>query len=182
MSLANCTRRKCFISYHHDDESEVQRFIQEFDDSNDVFIARGIGAGMAGDVIKSNGDDYIMRRIRELYLRDTTVTIVMVGRRTWTRKFVDWEIAASLRDTPNVKRSGLMAIVLPSAAMYSDWKLPERVQDNVNGENGYARCWKYPSSASSLARFIEIAYDARAAKNNLVKNTRALRSCNGSLW
>lgn len=48
-TLASKTRRKCFISYHHDDEIEVQRFIEVFDHNQDVLIARGIGASMAGD-------------------------------------------------------------------------------------------------------------------------------------
>src|SRR5690625_1135126 len=114
--LASKTRRKCFISYHHDDESEVQKFIQDFDHSRDVLIARGIGASMAGDIINSNNSDYIKNRIREKYLRDTTVTIVLIGKCTWSRKFVDWEVSASLRNTPTASRSGLLAITLPSAA------------------------------------------------------------------
>ncbi|WP_315334961.1 TIR domain-containing protein [Propionibacterium acidifaciens] len=176
MNSNNYIRHKCFISYHHDDEIEVERFIRQFDNNQDVLITRGIGAGMAGDVINSNNDDYIMRRIRELYLKDTTVTIVLVGRYTWTRKFVDWEVAASLRNTPNVNRSGLMAITLPSAANYFDKKLPLRVQDNV--DRGYARWWKYPTTAECLASCIETAYKARSECAHLVDNRRPLCSNN----
>lgn len=98
-TLASSTRRKCFISHHHADEGEVQEFIQGFDHDQDVLIARGIGASMSGDIINSVNADYIKSQIRSKYLRDTTVTIVMVGRETWGRRFVDWEIAASLRNT-----------------------------------------------------------------------------------
>ena len=180
MGLGNHTRRKCFISYHHDDEYEVQQFIQNFDHDQDVLIARGIGAGMAGDIIGSSNDDYIKDRIREKYLRDTSVTIVMVGKCTWARKFVDWEVAASLRNTATTTRSGLLAITLPSATGYYVKKLPERVRDNVDGENGYARWWKYPSSASSLASMIETAYEYRSTRGHLVNNSRVLRSSNSS--
>lgn len=180
MSLGTFTRHKCFISYHHADESEVKKFIQQFDDNRDVLNARGIGAGMVGDVINSDNDDYIMRRIRELYLRDTTVTIVLVGRKTWTRKFVDWEVAASLRNTPNSNRSGLLAITLPSVGGYEK-KLPARVQDNVRGEYGYARWMKYPISVSGLAGMIDTAYNARTSRSQLVDNSRKLLPCNLSL-
>lgn len=71
--LMEFTRRKCFISYHRSDEDEVQGFIQRFDHDNNVLISRGIGASMAGDIINSNSSDYIMRRVREDYLRDSTV-------------------------------------------------------------------------------------------------------------
>lgn len=180
MDLGSHTRRKCFISYHHDDENEVRQFIQNFDHDQDVLIARGIGASMAGDIINSDNDDYIKARIREKYLRDTTVTVVLVGKCTWARKFVDWEVAASLRNTSTASRSGLLAITLPSAADYYHKQLPARVADNMDGEDGYARWWKYPTSASSLADCIETAHDARSTRAHLVDNTRELRSHNTS--
>lgn len=180
--LKDCTRHKCFISYHHDDEDEVQDFIQAFDHDHDVLLSRGIGAGMAGDVIDSNNADYIKQRIRSLYLRDSTVTIVMVGRCTWSRRFVDWEIAASLRNTSTTTRNGLMAITLPSAAK-GDRTLPDRLRDNLKGvkrDEGYARWWTYPPTASSLADCIETAFQARANLGHLASNARSLRVRNGS--
>ncbi len=174
-TLASNTRRKCFISYHHADEGEVQEFIQTFDHDQDVLIARGIGASMSGDIINSLNADYIKSQIRSKYLQDTTVTIVMVGRETWGRRFVDWEIAASLRNTTTSSASGLMAITLPSAANYVGKQLPARVQDNFDGESGYARWWKYPNSSAGLATLIEEAYSARTVLANLRDNSRSLR-------
>ena len=176
--LKSHTRRKCFISYHHDDEGEVENFINEFDHDQDVLIARGIGAGMSGDIIRSTDDDYIKQRIRELYLRDTTVTVVMVGKCTWTRKFVDWEIAASLRNTSTATRSGLMAITLPSAADHWNKRLPDRADDNFHDVNGYARWWKYPKSSAGLADMIETAHTYRTTRDHLVENSRPLLSYN----
>ncbi|WP_425860257.1 TIR domain-containing protein [Arthrobacter sp. TWP1-1] len=177
-TLASNTRRKCFISYHHANEAEVQSFIQAFDHDQDVLIARGIGASMSGDIINSANTDYIKAQIRAKYFRDTTVTIVLVGRETWGRKFVDWEVGASLRSTATSSASGLLAITLPSAANQTGRQLPARVSDNVNGEMGYARWWKYPTSAASLAELIEEAYVARTSRANLRNNSRDLRSRN----
>lgn len=177
-SLASKTRRKCFISYHHADEAEVEYFIQTFDHDGDVLIARGIGASMAGDIIDSANGDYIKSRIREKYLRDTTVTIVLLGKETWGRKFVDWEVGASLRNTATASASGLLAISLPSAANYVGKQLPARVDDNVSGEGGYARWWKYPATTEGLANIIEIAYSARTLKSDLRNNIRPLRMRN----
>lgn len=179
--LTEFTRRKCFISYHHADEREVEHFIQMFDHDHDVLLSRGIGASMAGDIINSSSNEYIMRRVRENYLRDSTVTIVMVGRHTWGRKFVDWEIAASLRNTPSNNRNGLMAVTLPSIAGVPSRQLPARFGDNLNGEDGYARWWKYPADASALATCIETAYQYRTSRSNLVDNSRPLRVQNSSI-
>ena len=182
-ALRELTRRKCFISYHHADEAEVQEFIEDFDHDRDVLIARGIGASMTGDIINSESSDYIMSRIREKYLRDTTVTIVLIGQCTWARKFVDWEVAASLRNTAAYSRNGLLAITLPPVASVAGRQVPGRVSDNiagVDGDEGYARWWKYPTGAAGLANMIETAYDYRTSRSGLALNTRALRSRNST--
>lgn len=65
---------------------------------------------MAQDIIDSTDPDYVMRRIRELYIRDSTVTLVMLGKCTWGRRYVDWEIQASLRAPQNGLTNGRLAI------------------------------------------------------------------------
>jgi len=176
--LKSYTRHKTFISYHHADEAEVANFVNYFDHDHDVLISRGIGAAMAGDVIDSTNSDYIKRRIRELYLRDSTVTLVLVGAETWGRRFVDWEIAASLRNTSTSSRSGLLAITLPSVAELPTRQPPPRVADNVDGEDGYARWMKYPTSTASLANMIDDAFSRRTTRAHVVDNTRPLRARN----
>ena len=47
---------------------------------------------MEQDIIDIDNTDYVMRRIRELYLKDSTVTIVLIGKCTWARRSIDWEI------------------------------------------------------------------------------------------
>lgn len=180
--LKSYTRHKTFISYHHDDEDEVTSFIDTFDHDKDVLISRGIGASMEGDVIDSDNDDYIKRRIRDLYLRDSTVTLVLVGKQTWGRRFVDWEVAASLRNTSTTSRNGLLAITLPSAADYWDKKLPARVDDNLNASDGYARWLKYPQSASGLASMIDTAFNCRTTHADMVVNSRSLMGRNQAGW
>ena len=163
---------KCFISYHKADEREVSDFVKEFDEHREIFISRAVGIDQ--DVIDSDDSSYIMRRIREKYLTDSTVTIVMVGRCTWSRRFVDWEIASSLRNDPNNKRSGLMAITLPSRSGGSS-QLPARFKDNWKSGGGkYARWWKYPTSSGSLEDLIEEAYGARDTLGHLVATSRRL--------
>lgn len=63
-------RRKCFISYHHADQDAVNRFIRDFDHDADCFIARGLGEEMSPDIIQSTDTSYVMRRIRERFLKE----------------------------------------------------------------------------------------------------------------
>ncbi len=171
------TRRKCFISYHHADQAEVEQFIEQFED---VFIPKVLGVTETDDFIDSTNTDYIMDRIREKYLAGSTVTIVLIGKCTWSRRYVDWEIFSTLRDNKVDKRGGLLAITLPSVADYKERKLPERLQDNVNDSALYARWWKYPQSSEGLKKMITEAFDARESKSSLIVNNRPRKTYNST--
>jgi len=154
-------RRKCFISYHKADQYKVDQFCENFSGS---FIRRGIT--MEEDIIDSDNTDYVMRRIRALYLQDSTVTIVLIGKCTWARKFIDWEVQASLRNPRDGYPNGLVAIQL-----WDSYKtLPKRVEENVDSE--YAKFYKYPSTTNSLNSMVEKAWNARSDLDHLIKNPR----------
>lgn len=166
-------RHKCFISFHRADEAAVLEFKRRFDDTQDAFVYRG--QSMPGDIINSWDDDYVIGEIRRRFLQDSTVTIVLVGRCTWSRKFVDWEVQASLRRPADALPNGLLAIVLdPNLRTNPAPRLPERVRLNV--ETGYGRYQWFPSSGTQLAQWIEDAYDARVARANSITNPRARKS------
>lgn len=161
-------RHKCFVSFHHADETETKAFLEAFENA---FIPRVLGVTDEDDFIDSDETGYVMDQIREKYLTDSTVTIVLVGKCTWARRYVDWEVYSTLRNDKLNRRSGLMAITLPSASAYAGKKLPPRVNDNVDGDKKYARWWKYPTSVSGLQANIETAFLDRTSKPSLIDNS-----------
>jgi len=164
------TRHKCFVSFHRADHDAVVAFKRRFDDTHNSFIFRG--QEMPEDIIRSRNDDYVMSRIRERFLKDSTVTIVLVGSCTWSRKFVDWEVKASLQRPALGRANGLLAIVLnPARRTNPPPRLPERVRLNV--DSGYATYQWYPSTGAELAAWIEDAYAARTERWRLRTNPRA---------
>lgn len=177
------TRRKCFISYHHADQDEVDEFVRTFDHDRDVFISRGLGREMSDDIINSNNTDYVMRRIRELYLRDSTVTIVMMGKCTWARRYVDWELQSSLRSGETVKPNGLLGIKLPSYPK-RDGQYPNRLNLNLkqddSQEDCYARWIEYPTRKDTLSNAIEAAFQRRSTHKKWINNPRDRFSYNRS--
>lgn len=174
---SDSSRHQCFISYHVDDEAEVTQFLDDF---GDQIVATCVGVTADDDFVDSDDTDYIMNRIREKYLGNTTVTIVLIGRCTWSRRFVDWEVYSSLRKYASYPLSGLVAITLPSVADLDSRRLPDRVDDNVDGEELYARWMKYPTSKSGFKSMVQEAYDARTTKANIIKNSRDRRKNNSS--
>ena len=168
-------RHKVFISYHHADQTEVEAFIRIFSDQRHVFIVRALGTEMDPTIINSNDTDYVMRRIRELYLQDSTVTVVLIGKCTWARKYVDWEVQSSLRHGQTVTPNGLLGITLPSVANSRALTPPDRLKQNLKGNNyadGYARLYKYPTRKDTLAGWIDAAFRARTARAHLIQNPR----------
>lgn len=67
-----------------------------------------------GDISDDLDDQRIREIIRDDYLQDSTVTIVLVGTETKKRKHVDWETYSSMIDGKVNKKSGLIALALPS--------------------------------------------------------------------
>ena len=114
-------KHRCFVSYHKVNSTAVKNFVEEF---SDVFTAKTVGVTDEDDFINSDDRDYVMRRIREKYLSNTTVTIVLIGECTKARKYVDWEIASTLRDDPVNGRSGLLGINMKSVDRR--WLAPPR--------------------------------------------------------
>lgn len=167
--MADKVRHKTFISYHHADQEEVDEFIETFDNERDVFIARAVGSDATLDeLIETKNDEYAMRRIRELYIKDSTVTLVFIGKNSWSRKFVDWEIASSLHQGPKAgKPNGLIAILSPNLTKAI---LPDRLVDNL--ETGYAKYYPYPKNRTPLASWIGKAFDGRDTNSDAVKNGR----------
>lgn len=168
------TRHKCFISYHAADTDEVATFLDTF---GTEFIAKTIGVTDEDDFIDSEDTDYVMSQIRTKYLGDSTVTIVLVGKCTWARRYVDWEVYSSLRSSKHSSVNGLLAIQLPSAVSTSP-SLPARVSDNVTRDTnqkdiGYSRYHVYPGSKAVLRDLISDAYSARSTRAHLINNTRA---------
>lgn len=170
------SRRKCFVSYYSGDRHEVDDFLLNF---GDVFIPKVIGVTDGDDFIDSTDAGYVMSRLREKYLGDSTVTICLLGSCTHSRRYIDWELKTTLRQgtyTPN----GLLGITLPS--VNGRCHLPERFKANWNENgSGYATYHSYPTTKDELRAWIEAAHSRRISRAHLIQNAQEMfkynRSC-----
>lgn len=104
-----------FISYHHyNDQIYKDRLVKLARDQR-VFIDKSV---YTGDIDDSLPDERIREIIRDEYLRDSTVTIVLVGQDTKRRKHIDWEIYSSMFDGRVNKKSGIVVVNLPETSSY----------------------------------------------------------------
>ena len=109
-------KHKVFISYHHANDQAYKEALFELNDTYDLFSDASVDTG---DVDDNLDDDAIRQKIRDEYLKDSTVTIVLVGLETKKRKHVDWEIYSSMFDGTRNKRSGVLAVTLPDTGCTS---------------------------------------------------------------
>ena len=101
---------KVFISYHHARDQLYKEALVRFGEANHIFIDRSVDTG---DISEGLSDEAIREKIRDEYLRDSTVTILLVGLETKGRKHVDWELYSSMIDGKVNKKSGILVVNLP---------------------------------------------------------------------
>lgn len=111
VQLINMSHR-CFISCKTEDFEYKKKILE---DCGDCIIDHSLH-----DPIDSTDEDYIMRKIREDYLSDSTVTIHLIGpysaeNRGWEeQKYIKRELQASLYHGAGNTQNGILGIVLPS--------------------------------------------------------------------
>ena len=160
-----------FISYYHNDDEYYRNKFEEF--FGDLFINKSV---KLGDIDEDLSTDYIKRLIREDYISDTSVVVVLVGKNTYCRKHVDWEISAGL-----LNNTGLIGLILPTHKCYKkdtcfNKDLPDRLVANLDTK--YALLYKWTENKSAMKNIIEKAFENKLKmqdkkvnpKNQMKKN------------
>ena len=124
---------KVFISYHHGNDQYYKEKLLELNHSLGMFWDRSVGDGDIDDRLPP---DTIRRKIRDKWLRDSTVTVLLVGTETRYRKHVDWELKSSMINGPINKRSGILVITLPnthsSQMTFNNSLVPSTIFANIS--------------------------------------------------
>jgi hypothetical protein len=187
-------KRNVFISSFHADRAEVDAFIYRWATLEKVFTAKALCTFDNDDFINSTNPEYVMGEIRRKYIGDASVTIVLIGKCTHSRRYIDWEIKASLRRGQSLP-NGLLAYILPSAmppafGLYGsplEWtqrgwpRIPERLATNwncVHQQHCYARYYTMPDSGGVLRQTIEHAFWDRTNRASLIKNESEMMKYN----
>ena len=156
---ATVPRHNVFISYYHEQNQNYKdRFVRMMADN---IVDKSVNLG---DIIDRNRPtEAVLQRIREDHISQVSVTIVLIGRCTWQRKYVDWEIGASLRDTQTNPRCGLLGILLPCHPDYGNetcnlHRIPPRLADNWNGDRAFASIYDWSDDPLEVRSWIHQAF------------------------
>lgn len=163
-------RRSIFISYYHGGH---QAYYNEF--SRIFSQSYGIVRDNSLDrIIDSDVTGYVRQTIREDYITGTSCTLVLCGNITPFRKYVDWEIKATLD-----KQHGLIGVKLPELAIVNNGCLkPTRLQDNI--DSGYAVWTHWENLIIGGAATLKGVIEASIGKSKeLIDNSRTMMKRNG---
>ncbi len=159
-----------FLSYDGSDEYWRARF-------DDVFgHGRHYRSVRPADMPAQGGAFYASELISKGYITPDTVTVVLIGPRTFSSAKVDWEISAALGDGKG-KVGGLLAVRLPNHPDYqkpavNPKRLPVRIADNL--KSGFLRLHDWTESEHELeSRLYSANRDARTIQQK-INNERAL--------
>lgn len=160
---------RVFVSYHHrGDQKYYDAFSKTFCDAYDIITDNSLEREVDSDDV-----DYVMRRIRENFITGSSCTIVLVGADTWGRKYVDWEIKATLD-----KEHGLIGVQLPTLIAGSNGtvSVPDRLNDNIRSKFALWITWaSITGSPQACASYVQ---QACQRDKKLIANTREMRSRN----
>lgn len=165
-SLFQPIKRKIFVSFHHGgDQAYYNAFSNAFADEYETITDNSLE-----DPVDSEDVDYVMGRIREDYIRGTSCTIVLVGEQTWGRKYVDWEIKATLD-----KEHGLIGVQLPSLRPNAAGtvSVPDRLHDNI--ASGYALWITWAQLTANAQACGGVIEQANSHDKRLIVNSRSRR-------
>lgn len=164
--------RNCFVSYHHERD---QKYIAKL---RKLISGMKVADYSLKDDIGHFTDETIYKKIREK-MRTCSVTVVLIGERTGHRKWIDWEIWASLRSythpyepLKSFKPNGLLGIYLPTESH----SVPDRFKDNL--DSGYAVSMKWENLERDFESKVNFAYRNRTKVVNKIKNSRERQESN----
>jgi len=160
----NTQKPKVFVSYHHDNDQGYREefeslFAENYGVNNyGIMISKSV---QIGDINPMLSTESIRNKIRDEYLRDSSVTVVLIGTQTWQRKHVDWEIGASIRDTKYNHRSGLLGILLPtyhfvSMGNFNPYTIPPRLYYNFKCK--FAKIYMWNTNPYTVQSWIHSAF------------------------
>ena len=176
MTANHLHRHRVFVSHHDADREYKRRFIQML---GEYIVDTSVDEDDIDDTNLST--ETVRQHIRDGYIRQASVTVVLIGPFTWQRMHVDWEIHSSIRHTDHNYRCGLLGIWLPNhpdyhSKEYRDRLIPPRLADNSQGDDPYAvlhdRPRKRAGRREMVSQWIDDAFRRRS--NASVDSTRPL--------
>lgn len=105
-------KHKVFISYYHYDDQYYKNELLRQNERYGLFQDYSVHENEIDDTGKTS--ERIRQIIRDDYIRDATVLVLLCGKNTSKRKHIDWELHAAMFDTSTNPKMGILVVNLPT--------------------------------------------------------------------
>ena len=157
--------KNVFISYSHRlDQAEADEFKDRFGFERNAFSDRSLENKDIGHLGNDTIKDYYIRP----KIKNSSVTIILIGQETGGRWWCDWEIYYSLLKTTNNNRNGLLGIYLPNKQHWT----PPRLSKNLH----MGKIITMPRDYRTLSNAIDEVYNLRWNQPDLSDGLRQRNS------
>ena len=116
-------RHRVFISYYHKEDQDYKDYLlgmRYFNSDKWAWESIFEDYSVHENEIEDEGltSEQIRRIIRDEYIKDATVLILLCGQNTKRRKHIDWEIHAAMYNSEVNPQMGIVVINLPNIKQY----------------------------------------------------------------
>jgi hypothetical protein len=163
-------RPRMFVSYQHSsDQYYYNEFSRVFHDGYESIFDNSLERE-----IDSDDCEYVIQRIRDEFITGTSCTILLVGPTSYQRKYLDWEIKATLD-----KEHGLIGVQLPHVpiAINGQVTVPTRLAENIR--SGYAAWLHWNNLVASPQALSQIIAFACSRPKERIVNRHEIMKRNG---
>ncbi|MCL2598606.1 MAG: TIR domain-containing protein [Firmicutes bacterium] len=105
-------RHRVFISYHHSIDQKYKDWLVRQNQTHNLFENLSVNEKGIDDAGLSA--EQVRRIIRDDYMQEATVLVVLCGQETKNRKHIDWEIHTAMYDSEVNPQMGIVVVNLPT--------------------------------------------------------------------
>lgn len=158
------TRQKVYISYSHKEGTKYKEYLEET--FKDLIQNKTVSDE---DLFPQRGADFIDKLIKEEYIDEQTLVIVLISKSTRANRYVDWEIYTALE-----KKAYVVGVLLPGVKVDNKTitlaKIPVRLADNV--KSGYSKLYTWNDTINNFETFLDVSNQNHINLIDNIKNTR----------
>lgn len=170
--------KKVYISCYNNNDREYKNKLISLNKERNNTIFELIKSETKQYISLDPKQDGFTKWIKNKYLRDSEVLILLVGLETKNRKHIDWEVRAIMEENALYKKGGIMIVYLDDVVNKYGNRIPRSVLPKVLAENFGTQTaffvettWeKLTQNYSMLEKLIDVTYGFGKMSDYIINN------------
>lgn len=127
--------KKVYISCYSNEHQKYKNTLLDYGKNKKLFLTNCSNEKDFDFLNTNNTDDEIIKSVKLKILKDSDVSIFLIGKETSSRKIIDWELRASMINYGVLKSCGIIVVYLPEITDEFKEKIPRSVLPEILYKN-----------------------------------------------